>query len=580
MSFMLIGSFVFCTALVSFITFLKTRNENLDTSTGYFLAGRSLKAPVIAGSLMLTNLSANNFVGMSAEAYSTNMSNMGWEVVSGLALVIVALFLLPRYLKQGITTIPEFINARFDHSTKSFVTILFLISYIVNLLPVTLYSGAVAISQIFGIEEMLHITYAQSIWVTVWIIGIIGSIYAIFGGLRAVAVSDSLNGIALVVGGLAVPFFGLIYLGHGNFSEGFNAFLATTPEKFNSVGSSTDPVPFGTLFTGLILVALYYWGTDQAIIQRALGAQSLKEGQKGVIFAGFLKVLTPLILVLPGIIAFQIFGNQFPDNSDIVYSALVNTVLPKPLVGFFAAAMLGAILSTFNSVLNSASTLFALDIFKPKWGQNYTDAQLVKVGQRFGIVVAIISMIIAPMIMNAPNSLFTYFQTINGFFNVPIFTVILMGYVTKRVSAIAAKIGLGFFVVVYGITQLFWDTGLHYLHISGILFIVSSLLMILISKKYPSKSEFSFEGQNCQAAVDVHQWQYRYRASAVVIFAMVTMYIIFSPIGLASAAGLSMTTLAAIAVTGILCAAYAYVMERRDHAKSACLKRSIRSDSV
>lgn len=189
MNLILIGSFILCTAIVSLITFLKTRNENLDTSDGYFLGGRSLKAPVIAGSLMLTNLSANNFVGMSAEAYSTNMSNMGWEVSSGLALVIVALFLLPRYLKQGITTIPEFINARFDRSTKSFVTILFLISYIVNLLPVTLYSGAVAMSQIFNIEQMLNITYEQAIWVTVWVIGIIGSIYAIFGGLRAVAIS-------------------------------------------------------------------------------------------------------------------------------------------------------------------------------------------------------------------------------------------------------------------------------------------------------------------------------------------------------------------------------------------------------
>lgn len=359
----------------------------------------------------------------------------------------------------------------------------------------------------------------------------------------------------------------LIYLGNGNISEGFNTFLTTTPEKFNSIGSNSDPVPFSTLFTGLILVALYYWGTDQAIVQRALGAQSLKEGQKGVIFAGFLKVLTPFMLVIPGIISFQIFGDKFPNNSDIVYSALVNTVLPKPLVGFFAAAMLGAILSTFNSVLNSASTLFALDIYKPKWGKNHTDTQLVKVGQRFGIVVAIVSMIIAPMIMNAPDGLFTYFQTINGFFNVPIFTVILMGYITKRTSAIAAKIGLLFFVIVYGITQLVWDTGLHYLHISGILFVLSILLMTLISRKYPSKGEFSFEG-NGRHVVDINQWEYRYRASAIVIFAMVTMYIVFSPIGLASPTGLSMVTLIAIIATGGVCTVCAYLMERREHKKS------------
>ena len=142
----------------------------------------------------------------------------------------------------------------------------------------------------------------------VWIIGIIGFIYAILGGLKAVAVSDTLNGIGLAIGGLMVPVFGIIYFGHGSFSTGLSNILVNHSDKFNAIGTSQDPIPFGTLFTGMLLVNLYYWGTDQAIIQRALAAKNLAEGQKGIIFAGLLKVLTPLIVIVPGIVAFHIYG--------------------------------------------------------------------------------------------------------------------------------------------------------------------------------------------------------------------------------------------------------------------------------
>lgn len=406
---MVIICFIICSIIVGLITFFKTKESNLDTSEGYFLGGRSLTSKVIAGSLLLTNLSAVSFIGMSAQAYTHNMCVMGWEVGSGITLILVALLLLPKYLKQGITTIPEFIESRFDKGTSNFVTILFLIGYVVNLLPITLYSGAVAMSQMFKIEELFNLNYAQGIWVTVWVIGIIGSIYAVFGGLRAVAISDTINGIILVIGGLLIPFFALMYMGDGNLLEGFNSFLNITPEKFNSLGSNTDPLPFSTIFTGLLLVNLYYWGTDQSIIQRALAAINLKEGQKGVIYAGFLKVLTPIMVIIPGLMAYQIFGGDIV-NSDTVYPKLVNTVLPKPLIGLFATAMMGAILSTFNSILNSASTLFALNIYKPVFGKGKKEVELVKIGKVFALIIAVISMIGAPFIMYAPRGLFDYLQ--------------------------------------------------------------------------------------------------------------------------------------------------------------------------
>jgi SSS family solute:Na+ symporter len=550
---MMLLFFVLFSALVGTITYFKTRGDSLDSNDGYFLGGRSLTAKIIAGSLLLTNLSAVSFVGMSAQAYDSNMSVMGWEVGSGITLVLVALFLLPRYLKQGITTIPEFIESRFDKGTKNFVTLLFLISYLVNLLPITLYSGAVAMSQIFNVSVTFNISYEAGIWIMVWLIGIIGSIYAIFGGLKAVAVSDTLNGIALIIGGLAIPIFGIIYIGNGDFTSGFNSFIMSTPNKFNAIGSHSDPVPFATLFTGMLLVNLYYWGTDQAIIQRGLGAKNLKEGQKGIIYAGFLKVLTPILVIIPGIIAFQIFGGDI-DNSDLIYSKLVNTVLPKPIVGFFAAAMMGAILSTFNSVLNSASTLFALNIYKPKWGKGKTDEQIVKRGKIFGLISALLAMFVAPFIMNAPNGMFDYLQTINGFFNVPIFTIILMGYLTKRVPPIAAKIGVAFFVFTYGFIELIIRPDVHFLHVSAILFVITCAIMYFIGKSKPMDKEFVLETNN---VVDYEPWKNRFRFSGFVIFVMFSMYIVFSPLGIAQDGGMNIMTLviilalAAIAGVGV-----------------------------
>ena len=542
MNLVVLISFILFSSVVGIITYLKTKGDNLETSEGYFLGGRSLTFPVIAGSLLLTNLSAASFVGMTAQAYTDNMSAMGWEVVSGITLVIVALFLLPRYLKSGITTIPDFIEDRFDSSVKQFVTYLFLAGYIFNLLPITLYSGAIAISQIFDIPTMFNISYEMGIWITVWVVGIIGSIYAIFGGLKAVAVSDSLNGIALVIGGLMVPIFGLITIGEGSLSTGVGELLTQNTQKLNAVGSSSDPLPFSTLFTGLVLVNMYYWGTDQSIIQRGLGAKNLEEGQKGIIAAGFLKVMTPLIIIVPGIIAFNLYGDSI-SNADLVYPKLVNDVLPEPLIGFFAAAMLGAILSTFNSVLNSVSTLFALNIYKPKYGQGKTDKELVKKGQIFGLVVALISMIVAPFIMNAPNGLFDYLQLINGFFNVPIFTIIFIGYVTKRVPAIAAKVALTFFVSTYGILQIFIKPDLHYLHQSAILFVISCIIMLVIGKIKPMAKDYVIPNKE---VVDIKPWKYRFRASGFVIFIMISMYIMFSSIGLVQDGGIGMNTIIAM----------------------------------
>ncbi|RZP71773.1 solute:sodium symporter family transporter [Vibrio vulnificus] len=578
-------SFFFFTGFVVFFTWSRVKNQKNDSKDGFFLGGRSLTGGLIASSLILTNLSATSFVGMSALSFKGNMSVMGYEVASGITLIIIALFLVPRYLKQGITTIPDFLESRYDLSVKQFVTVLFLLSYIINLLPNTLYAGAMVIGGIFDVETMLGISRFQTVLLIASIIGILGLFYAIYGGLKAVVIADTLNGVGLIVGGLMIPIFGLIVLGDGSFSEGLTVITTNATDKLQAVGAENDPnVPFSTMFTGLLLVNLYYWGTDQAIIQRALGAKNLKEGQKGVILAGAIKVLTPLFLIIPGIIAYHMFGTADASGqsyeADTMYTRLVNEVLPKPLVGFFLAAMFGAILSTFNGVLNSSTTLFTLNVYKPMFDKEnkLTDEQLVNKGRSFGLFIAILSVGIAPFIMFAPNGLFDLLQRLAGLFSVPIFTIVFMGYVTKRVPAIAAKVSLAIFVMTYGIIQFTPATmhdylgplkplaELHFFHQLAVLFVVCCVVMFIIGKVRPRDTDYVLP---VNEAMDIKPWEFRFEASAVILYMVLGAYIIFSDLGLVSGDKSFMVT---YALCGIVILGGIFTRIKRKQAKLSSLK--------
>ncbi|WP_235298853.1 solute:sodium symporter family transporter [Portibacter marinus] len=525
-------SFLAFTLLVAGVAYFSTRSTDEHTSDGYFLGGRSLTAGVIAGSLLLTNLSTEQLVGLNGQAYQQGILVMAWETMAAIAIVITALYLLPRYLKQGLTTVPQFLEKRFDTVTKTITSGLFLSGYVVVLLPIVLYSGAVAFTAMFELPTLLGVSETASIWICVWGIGIVGSVYAIFGGLKAVAVSDTINAIGLLIGGLMIPVFGLMYIGDGSMLAGLNELVAENPAKFDSTGSEDSFVPFSTLFTGMMLINLFYWGTNQAIIQRALGAKNLVEGQKGLMLAAFIKILGPIIVVLPGIIAFQIFGGDL-ETPDSAYGRLVSEVLPKPLVGFFAAVIFGAILSSFNSALNSSVTLFGIDIYKEHFNKEASERQVVKAGKLFGVVLALLAMFIAPSIAGAGSSLFDYLQEANGIYTIPIFTIIVVGYMTKRVPAIAAKIGIILGSVVYAILTFVvkpmvlenGGTYPHFIHVLAMLFVFNVLLMLLIGKLRPRKIPYAIEytGQ-----VDIKTWKYAVPVGIAICALVVVIYIIFA----------------------------------------------------
>ena len=552
MAILTLLSFLFFTGLVAWVSWLKTRNDDHASSSGYFLAGRSLGWVVIAGSLLLTNLSTEQLVGMNGGGYQHGMQLMAWEVWSAIAIVLMALIFLPRYLRGGVSTVSEFLARRYDRSVGTLVSVLLLLSLLTNLLPFVLYSGALFMREVFGVEQLFGGDADLALWVTVIALGVIGGVYAIFGGLKAVAVSDTLNGLGLLIGGAIIPILGLVALGDrfgdGGFSEGLRYLTTHRPERLNPVSLSEDAnVPFSTLFTGMLAITTYYWCTNQAIVQRTFGARSLADGQKGVLFAAVMKILAPIYVVLPGIIAFHLFclhqhdgaeyvidhlpkkpallvagedgqpqileqdssgqilnrpfdsiavgatlgegasqvtvqdvvpantivsfvddeaklmpggdpATQLPmSRADKSYGRLATSIVPNWLLGFFAAVIFGAILSSFNSGLNSAATLFSVDIYKSLFRRDASEAQMVRTGKIFGIAIAIGAIAVAPMIQHASGGLFDLMKKLAAFYNIPLLAVVVTGIFSRRTPSVAAWAAVFVGVAFYGYFGFYLD---------------------------------------------------------------------------------------------------------------------------
>ncbi|RAS78588.1 solute:sodium symporter family transporter [Priestia endophytica] len=526
-------SCLFFVLLLGIWTYKKTKGSN-STTEGYFLAGRGMTGGFIAGALILTNLSAEQMVGLNGQSYGTNMTNMAWEVTAVFPIVIMALLLLPRYLGGAFTTLPQFLRDRYDEGVRRLVVLLFMLGYVLVTIPSTLYSGALAVLKMFDVPALLDISYTQSIWVMVWIIGLLGAVFAIFGGMKAIAVSDTFIGVGLIIVCTLIPVIGLYQLGDGSIGEGARIVSTNHTEKLNAVGSSTDSVPFLTIFTGMIWANLFYWGTNQYAIQRTLGAANLAEGQKGVLYTGFFKLLVPIFMMVPGIIAFHMYGGGL-QPVDLAFPTLVANTLPWYLQGFFLVVLLGAVFSTFNALINSAATMFALDVIQPL-KPTLSDRKLLDLSKWFSGILAIASFCIAPLLMYAPDGLWELIRRFTGFFNIPIIAVVLVGIFARKVPAVAAKVVIIFHVVTYymliwGMNQLFGiPININYIHVYGILFFTEIVIMLAISRISPRKEAWKFTPK---PKVDMKPWKYSLFTSVVLIGFVFAFYLVFSPIGLA-----------------------------------------------
>lgn len=542
-----LASCLFFMALVGWISYQKTKGS-VDDKDGYFLAGRGLTGTFIAGSMLLTNLSAEQLIGLNGSAYGYNMTAMAWEVTAGFATIVMALVFLPRYLSGAFTTLPGFLKDRYDDDVRRLTVVLFMFGYGLVTIPSVLYSGSLAVLKLFDVPSLLNLAKETSVIVTVLIVGSVGAIYAVFGGLKAVVVSDTINGIGLLIIGILVPTLGLMLLGDGSFVNGLVTITSNNTEKMNAIGSSTDPVPFGTIFTGMILANLFYWGTNQYVIQRTLGAQNLKEGQKGVLLSGYFKLLVPFMMMVPGVIAFHLYGvegDKLP-SIDLAYPQLVKDVLPWYLSGFFLAVLLGAVFSSFNSLLNSAATLFVLDVYQPLKKKALADHELIRVAKIASVVIALFSFIVAPLLQYAPEGLWQIIRIFTGFYNIPVITIVLVGLFTKKVPAIGAKVAILFHVIAYGLIKFVFDVDLHFIHLYAVLFAIEIGIMLFFGFTRP-RQEGRYFKEN--AKVDLTPWKYSWAASSTLFACIIIVYLIFSPLGLVNGIGITFWILVALVLT-------------------------------
>ncbi len=554
-------TFLFFTVMVAVISALKTKDDNLESAEGYFLASRSLPGVVIAGSLLLTNLSAEQLTGLNGQSWKTNMGAIAWEVGSMFTLLILAFWLLPTYLKIGTTTIPNMMEVCYDKSTKTMFSAVIVVMYSILNLPVILYSGALVFENIFGMSQIFGLSQVSMIAILCVIIGIVGGCYAIFGGLKAVAVSDTINGIGLIIGGLMIPFLGFAALGAetngGGIMDGIQYILANEPtyHKLSAVNAwdAAEPqVAWPLIITGMLFNNIYWWGCNQSFVQRALAAKSLAEGQKGAILCGFLKCLGPLYLVIPGIIAFYMPSIQERMASlleagtavglmDQAYPMLVSRVVPWPIMGFFAAVLFGAILSSFNSVLNSASTMFTLDLYRSVINPKASDQQCVKVGKIYGTIAGVIAICVSTQVYRASSGITTFLNSLAQFLSVPVMAAICGAILFHNIPKWTPKFITVLHVVIYGAFLLAKPTyavlggstePIHYLYCIAVETPIVFIIMWALNKFAPRKEAIVM---NDVGAVDLTPWKYRVPLTIVGLIVVVVVYFIFSPLGIASA---------------------------------------------
>ena len=450
--------FLGLTALVALATWWRYGKEAKagDSAQDFFLAGKHLSWPFIAGSLLLTNISAEQIVGMNG---AQNLLQVWWEIGAAAGLLVLAKVLVPMYHKYTCTTTTELLEKRLPNgaSLRRTVSVLFLLGYMFILLPMVLYTGARFMKSMFALDwSILSIAIAFAL---------AGLAYAALGGLRAIAISDTYMGVVLLVMGGLVTYFALERIDWD--------FSGIPAERLTLWGGPDSDIPWPTLLTGMVFAHIFYWGTNMLIAQRALAAKDIREAQKGIYAAAALKFLTPFIVILPGIIAFKLYG----DIDDNAYGRLVGDVLPPWLSGAFAAAITGAVLSSYNAGLNSAAALYTVDLHLPLVNPK---ADGKRIGQVVQLVFMLVSLAMVPLYQNATSIIGTL-QQLNGLYSMPVLASFIVAIFVRGANATAIRIALVFGVALYAMFTFAW-TPLHYLHLMFITLVATILVAVVLSR--------------------------------------------------------------------------------------------------
>jgi len=442
-------------------------------SSDYFLASKSLPWWAIGASLIAANISAEQFIGMSGSGYVIGLGIATYEWTAAIALIVIAKFFLPIFLKEGIYTMPQLLEIRYDRRVRTGLAVFWLLLYIFVNLTSVLYLGALALRTIMGIQLMYGIIG----------LAVFSALYTIYGGLKAVAWTDVVQVTVLIVGGLVTTFFALNAVSGGEgFLRGFADLIHQAPEKFDMILDKSNPnfkeLPgLGVLLGGMWMAHFFYWGCNQYITQRALAAKNIKEAQRGLMFGGYLKILTPLIVVIPGIVAFALKADIV--KPDEAYPWLLSNFVPMGLKGLAFAALIAAIVSSLSSMVNSTATIFSMDIYKQIIKRDASESQLVLTGRIGSAVALIIAVLIAPTLTSLEQA-FQFIQEFTGFISPGIFAIFIFGLFWKKATANSALWAAVLTIPLsLGIKALI--PTLPFLNRMGIVFVILSIIVIAIT---------------------------------------------------------------------------------------------------
>lgn len=622
---------VFFVCVIS-VGLFKSRKEK--TSEDYFLAGRGLKWWLIGFSLIAANISAEQFVGMSGQAAkgSIGLAVASYEWVAAITLVVVAFFFLPKFLKSGIFTIPEYLEYRFNHTSRLVMSLLMVIIYLGVTIPTVIYLGAKALNPLFS-EKLMGIPI--NLTTLSWFVGILAGIYVAAGGLKACAWADLIQGSALIVGGAVIMVLAFMALDDPGRFEGINVAAvnsslglgegASFGDKFAALKESSMHMalprtstflPWTALLLGIWIPNFYYWGLNQYIMQRTLGAHSLREGQRGVVFAAFLKLIIPFIVCIPGIIAFTLYAGKMQENAmnqeslnkpvleafaqvkkspaeagmvipfdsdfaqlhpqlakevlsfnakvlgkaapagedlmlintdllagvddshpdveirqelvgydyDGAFPLLIRYLTPHGLRGFVLAALMGAVISSLASMLNAASTIFTMDIYREWFNKKAAQKSLVRVGRCCVPIGVFIGCLIAPVLANPKfKGAFAYIQEFQGFVSPGVLTIFLFGLFVKRTPRYCGVLGLILSPIIYGILFFGWGD-MAFLNRMGITVGAIAAILLLVTLIRPMKEQIILPEQT---KIELNWSKGSVYFGLLVVFLTVVLYIIF-----------------------------------------------------
>jgi SSS family solute:Na+ symporter len=469
------------------------------TSTDYFLASRNVSWFFIGASLFVSNISTEHFIGLSGTGASSGLAVGHFEWLACLILLILGWVFVPFYLRSNVFTMPEFLERRFNRQCAVYLAGISIIAYIFTKISVQLYAASVVLERVAG----------WSLWKTAVILVIATGIYTIAGGLAAVIYTDTVQTLILIAGAVTLTVIGLEKVG------GLSHLRTMVPEGyFHMIKPASDPnFPWTGIFFGAPILGIWYWCTDQVIVQRVLSARDEGHAKAGTIFAGFLKILPVFMLVLPGIMAYALFRDQLGANGqvtrpDLAYPTLILNLLPTGLVGLVLAALLAAVMGAMASVFNSASTLVTLDFYK-KIRPQASEGQLVAFGRVATGIMVLLGLLWVPFIHYISNQLYIYLQSVQAYISPPIAACFVLGILWTRLNGAGAISSLltGFVLgAVRFVAELMaargteftgfmsWLVKMNFLHYAIFMFVVCCLVLVGVSLMTPAPERRKLAG--------------------------------------------------------------------------------------